>query len=118
MARERGVEDFIAVEIAPMAEEYHLAFDARPVLLYKDSLYHYDLDLTREIERAAARVDISCQSQVVRGFGSDATAAKKYGVAGRTACLAFPTRNTHGYEMSHLGAMENCVRTLMSVYRA
>ena len=48
----------------------------------------------------------------MRSFGSDAAVAKRGGMVGRAACIGFPTQNTHGYEMGHLGAMENCVAVL------
>jgi putative aminopeptidase FrvX len=112
LGRSRPIDDLIAVEIAPIAEEYPIAFDARPVLLYKDALYHYDLDLTRSIARVAESHGVALQSQCVRSFGSDAAAAKKGGMVGRAACIGFPTQNTHGFEVGHLGAMENCVRVL------
>ena len=108
----RHIDDLIAIEIAPIAEEYSVAFDARPVLMYKDALYHYDLQLTRALVQVAESCGIALQSQCTRSFGSDAAVAKKSGAVGRAACIAFPTQNTHGYEMGHLGAMENCVRVL------
>lgn len=112
LSRTRAVDDLIAIEVAPIAEEYSIAFDARPVLLYKDALYHYDLGLTRALARAADAFDLDVQSQCVRSFGSDAAVATKSGMVARAACLAFPTQNTHGFEIGHLGAMENCVRLL------
>ena len=108
----RPVDDLIAIEIAPIAEEYPVAFDARPVLMYKDALYHYDLNLTRALAQTADSCGIAMQSQCVRSFGSDAAVAKRWGAIGRGACIAFPTQNTHGFEMGHLGAMQNCVRVL------
>lgn len=36
----------------------------------------------------------------------------KFGHVARTACLAFPTQNTHGYEIAHLGAIANCIDLL------
>jgi len=112
LSHSRAIDDLIAVEIAPLAEEYPIAFDARPVLLFKDALYHYDLNLTRALVRAADSQGIATQAQCVRSFGSDAAIAKKSGLVGRAACLGFPTQNTHGFEIGHLGAMENCVRIL------
>jgi putative aminopeptidase FrvX len=117
LSHSRPVDDLIAIEVAPIAEEYPVAFDARPVMLYKDALYHYDLGLTRDLVRAAAETGILLQSQCVRSFGSDAAVAKKSGLVGRAACIAFPTQNTHGFEMGHLGAMENCVRVLRAYLR-
>jgi putative aminopeptidase FrvX len=82
--------------------------------MYKDALYHYDLGLTRAIARAAESQGVPLQSQCVRSFGSDSAVAKKGGMVGRAACIGFPTQNTHGFEIGHLGAMENCVRALVA----
>lgn len=112
LARSRPLDALVAVEIAPIAEEYPIAFDARPVVFYKDAVYHYDLGLTRDIARTAEANGIRLQGQCVRSFGSDASAAKKGGAVARAACIGFPTQNTHGFEIGHLGAMENCVRAL------
>lgn len=112
LSHSRAIDDLIAVEVAPIAEEYPVAFDARPVLLFKDALYHYDLSLTRAIVRASDSRGIATQAQCVRSFGSDAAMAKRNGMVGRAACIGFPTQNTHGFEIGHLGAMENCVRIL------
>ncbi len=117
LGHSQPIGDLIAVEVAPIAEEYPVGFDARPVLLYKDALYHYDLALTRAVARAAQDRGLQVQSQCVRSFGSDAAVAKRGGMVGRAACIGFPTQNTHGYEMGHLGAMENCV-TVLEAYLA
>ena len=37
------------------------------------------------------------------------------GLNGRAACLCYPTENTHGYEITTLSALENCV-TLLAEY--
>lgn len=103
----------IAVEIAPVAPEYPIEMSAAPVLLYKDATLQYHKGLS---DRLAGICDAACgghQRMLVRSFGSDASAVAKYGFAGRAACIAFPTQNTHGYELAHLGAMENCVLALV-----
>jgi len=117
LGHSRTIDDLIAIEVAPIAEEYSTVFDAQPVMMYKDALYHYDLGLTRALVRAAESRGIAVQSQCVRSFGSDAAVAKKSGRVARAACVAFPTQNTHGFEIGHLGAMENCVR-LLAAYLA
>ena len=35
------------------------------------------------------------------------------GLVGRPACLCFATENTHGYEVTPLAALENCVKVLL-----
>ncbi|OGV64144.1 MAG: hypothetical protein A3K19_01015 [Lentisphaerae bacterium RIFOXYB12_FULL_65_16] len=112
MAQHLDPLDFIAVEVAPIAEEYPIAMDKRPVVYFKDAVYHYSPDLCRELIAAGGRVGVECQPSVVRSFGSDASGALKAGLNGRSACLGFPTENTHGFEIGHLGAMEACVRLL------
>jgi len=84
------------------------------VVFYKDALYHYSLDLSRELVEAASGLGIECQRQVVRAFGSEASASLKAGLIGRGACIGFPTQNTHGYEMAPLSAMAACVKVLHS----
>lgn len=39
----------------------------------------------------------------------------KQGHVPRAACLGFPTQNTHGFEIAHLDAIENCARILEEV---
>ena len=49
---------------------------------------------------------------VLSSFGSDATAALSQGLIAHTACLAFATENTHGFEIAHLGGIAACVDVL------
>jgi len=49
---------------------------------------------------------------IARIPGRDASIAMKFGHVARAACLGFPTENTHGYEIAHLGAIANCIRLL------
>jgi putative aminopeptidase FrvX len=50
------------------------------------------------------------QRQVVRSFGSDTAGATRAGNLAMSACLAFPTENSHGFEVAHLGGIANCAR--------
>ncbi|MBT3378948.1 MAG: M42 family peptidase [Lentisphaerae bacterium] len=114
LSRQLNPHDLIAVEVAPIAEEYPITMSSAPVLLFKDAIYHYSTPLTHELLDAGQRVGLSCQTAVVRSFGSDASISTKAGLVGRAACLCFPTENTHGYEITMLPALENCVRLLAS----
>ena len=49
---------------------------------------------------------------VLSGFGSDASSALNIGMIARTACLAFATENTHGFEIAHLDGIAACVDVL------
>jgi putative aminopeptidase FrvX len=106
------LEALIALEICPLADEYPVESGVAPVLLSQDNYGVYDEILNAEIRQAAKKVDIPLQLAVLDGFGSDASIAMKFGHVARAACLSFPTQNTHGYEIAHLGAIGNCIEVL------
>lgn len=110
------VETMIAVEVAPVAPEYEIAMSPAPVVLFKDRFYY-----TRSIcERLCALADeagYGHQRAILRTFGSDASIAHQAGAVGKAACIAFPTENTHGYEMAQFEAIANCGR-LLAAYLA
>lgn len=106
------LESLIALEICPLADEYPIESGAAPVLLSQDNYGVYDELLNAEIRTAASKVKIPLQLAVIDGFGSDASIAMKFGHVSRGACLSFPTQNTHGYEIAHLGAISNCIEIL------
>ena len=109
------LDALIALEICPLAEEYPIIEGEIPVLLSQDSYGIYDEGLNLEIQEAAAKqLNLPIQFAAISGFGSDASIAMKFGHVARAACLGFPTQNTHGYEIAHLGAIANCIRVLMS----
>ena len=60
----------------------------------------------------AGRLGVPLQLATIDGFGSDGSIAMKFGHVARAACLGFPTENTHGYEITHLGAIANCIHLL------
>lgn len=109
------VDALIALEICPIAPEYSIEDGVNPVLLAEDSHGLYDETLNGCIRHAAKELDIRMQLAVVCGFGSDGSNAMKYGHVPRAACLGFPTQNTHGYEITHLGAVQNCAAILEEV---
>lgn len=106
------LDALIALEICPLADEYPVESGIAPVLLSQDNYGVYDELLNAEIRTAAAKAEVPLQLAVIDGFGSDASIAMKFGHVSRGACLSFPTQNTHGYEISHLGAIANCIEIL------
>jgi len=106
------LDALIALEICPLSEEYPIKDGDSPVLLSQDAYGIYDETLNMQICRSAKELDIPVQLAILNGFGSDASIAMKFGHVGRAACLAFPTQNTHGYEIAHLGAIANCINLL------
>jgi putative aminopeptidase FrvX len=102
----------IALEICPLAREYPIQDGDMPVLLAEDSYGLYDDDLNQQISRAASQRQIPIQIAAIQGFGSDGSIAMKFGHVAKAACLGFPTQNTHGYEIAHLGAIAHCIEIL------
>ncbi len=111
-SREHRLDALIALEICPLAPEYPLCDGSAPVLLSQDGYGLYDEDLNAALRAAAERRGIAIQMATISGFGSDASVAMKGGHVGCAACLGFPTQNTHGYEIAHLGAIANCIEVL------
>lgn len=108
------LEALIALEICPLSQEYPIADGEAPVLLSQDGYGIYDETLNNTIRTVAKRLQIPLQLAVISGFGSDASIAMKFGHVACAACLSFPTQNTHGYEIAHLGAIANCTRLLQA----
>ena len=88
-----------------------------PILVHKDALVHYDRKLTRELESAANRAEVTVQHAVFGGFGSDGSELMRADIP--SAMIAFPTRYTHTpFEMSDLGDIEGVVEILEAFVRA
>ena len=68
--------------------------------------------LGRELAGAGEAAGLTVRHAVVSSFGSDASSVMRAGTVARTACLAFPTENTHGFEIAHLDGIANCVTLL------
>ncbi|NER81973.1 MAG: M42 family metallopeptidase [Leptolyngbya sp. SIO1D8] len=106
------LEALIALEICPLSEEYPITDGLAPVLLSQDKYGLYDEELNRQIAWAASERQIPLQRAILSQFGSDGSIAMAFGHVPRAACLSFPTHNTHGYEIAHLGAIAHCIDIL------
>jgi putative aminopeptidase FrvX len=115
--QQRSLSALIALEIAPIAPEYPIMPGPVPVLLAQDAYGLYDDELNRSLQAAADRLTIPVQFAAISGFGSDGSITMKFGHVPRAACLAFPTQNTHGYEIAHLGAIARCTDILAEFLR-
>lgn len=111
------VDAIIALEIAPLSSEYDVVDGASPVIYAQDGFGVYHDGLNDRIAAAAKQVGVTLQRSVVNDFGSDASIVMKNGHAPRGACLAFPTHNTHGYEIASLAAIANCIAVLEQLCR-
>jgi putative aminopeptidase FrvX len=106
------LEALIALEICPLSTEYPIQAGEAPVLLSQDAYGLYDEGLNWDLRYAATRHNLPIQLAMISGFGSDGSIAMKFGHVARAACLSFPTHNTHGYEIAHLGAIAHCADIL------
>ena len=82
------------------------------MLIVADSYGPLHDALGRELSDAAVASGLAMRHAVVSNFGSDASSVLRAGNVGRSACLAFATENTHGFEIAHLDGISNCVRVL------
>ncbi|MBD0264765.1 MAG: M42 family peptidase [Tolypothrix sp. Co-bin9] len=113
-SQNQQLDAMIALEICPLSKEYPIKDGESPVILSQDAYGIYDEMLNGQLRHCAKQLDMPVQLATISGFGSDASIAMKFGHVGRAACLAFPTQNTHGYEIAHLGAIANCIDLLQA----
>ncbi len=106
------LDALIALEICPLSEEYPIEAGDAPVLLSQDKYGLYDEALNQQLHQAAQTSECPIQQAIITGFGSDASIAMTFGHVPKAACLSFPTQNTHGYEIAHLGAISHCIDIL------
>lgn len=106
------LDALIALEICPLSDEYPIEPGEAPVLLSQDKYGLYDESLNQQLIQAAHTRQAPIQQAIISGFGSDASIAMTFGHVPRAACLSFPTHNTHGFEIAHLGAIAHCIDIL------
>lgn len=111
-SQRRKLDALIALEICPLSLEYPIQEGPMPILLTQDKYGLYDEALNKQIRQAAIAKNISLQLATINGFGSDGSIAMQFGHVPKAACLSFPTQNTHGFEIAHLGAIANCTEIL------
>lgn len=113
-SQQQRLDALIALEICPLSPEYPIESGVAPVILSQDSYGIYDEGLNGQLREVAEKLDMPVQLAILSQFGSDASIAMKFGHVARAACLAFPTQNTHGFEIASLGAIANCIQILHS----
>lgn len=111
------VETMLALEIGPVAPEYGLELDGRPIIWYSDSTLTYTKSFCDELAALCTRLGFGCQRAVYGHAGSDASCARAAGQVGRVACLAFPGTNTHGFEIAPVQGLLNLYATLLAYLR-
>jgi len=109
-----AIDRLIALEICPLSSEYPIHAGDSPVLVTRDSYGLYDDRLTQDLKQAAESAEVDVQLTTLERFGSDASIAMKFGHIAQGACLGFPAHNSHGYEITHLGAIVGCMEVLQA----
>jgi putative aminopeptidase FrvX len=111
------IDTMLALEIGPVAAEYGLKLDARPIIWYRDSTFTYSKRFCDELAALGDRIGTGIQKAVYTHASSDASCARATGEVGRIACLSFPAINTHGFEVAPLQGILNMHRILMAYLR-
>jgi putative aminopeptidase FrvX len=113
-ARTLPGDTYIALEIAPVAEEYDIVAGDAPVLVYKDGYNVYNEGLLRSLAALAKELEIDIQHAALESYGTNASIARKVAAIGRIAAVAFPCQNTHGFEVAHLDSLTNLTTLLLT----
>ena len=111
-ARRTDAEVLVAVEVVPVAKEYAIEPGPDPVLIRADASGPLDDGIAGELEDAGVAAGLSVRQCAVTRYGSDASKVLATGRIARTACLAFATENTHGFEIAHLDGIASCATVL------
>jgi putative aminopeptidase FrvX len=117
-ARSLPGDALVGLEIAPVADEYGIVNDARPVIIYADTRNVYDEAICVRAAQLASTINIGVQRAVISSYVSDPGTARQTGSAARVGLFAFPAENTHGYEVAHLGGVANLLHLVEAFCRA
>jgi putative aminopeptidase FrvX len=107
----------LALDVGPAEAEYQTTACADPIVAYSDTAVAYDKAIADRLVSLAEELGLTPQRAVLGSYESDASNAKAKGQAPRAALLGLPTLSTHGYEVVHRGALDNCARLLTEYLR-
>lgn len=109
----QDVAEMVAIDTAPQAEGQE-SIETKITIGMKDSAGPFDFHLTHHLLKLAEEQQIAHVRDVFRFYRCDAAAAVEAGNDIRTALLCFGTDATHGYERTHLSAIEGIARLLVA----
>jgi len=111
-ALHEDITEFVGVDIGPVANgQSALEFGA--TIAAKDSSGPFDYHLTHHLLDVCKEHNIPHQRDVFRFYYSDAISAVQAGHDIRHALLTFGTDATHGYERTHMSALNAVTSTLI-----
>ncbi|NGX58495.1 MAG: putative aminopeptidase YsdC [Chlamydiae bacterium] len=102
----------IAIDVGPAEEEYAIDLNENPIVVYQDSFGVYTKSLTDDLLKAGKKARLKPQCATWGNYGSDASAAKRYGQTAKSGLICIPTRNTHGFEIIHKDGIMNVAKLL------
>jgi len=100
-------ETMIALEIGVTGEEFGVANTAEPIIYYSGGTM-YDEGIAKRMTSIARGLGFGVQHATLTG-GTDAGYSHANGLVARGCSVGFATDNSHGYEIGHLGGLENMV---------
>ena len=108
-----GVEDILAVDIAPMGPEQN-SHEKKVSIFAMDSRFPYHDTMTNELRSCAIKGKIDYVMDVFTPhYGSDGDGSILAGYDIRHAAIGPGTANSHGYERTHVDGLKNTYALLM-----
>ena len=111
------VKDMVAVDIAPIGPEQNS--DERKVSIFaKDSRFPYHWGLTSELRETAEAAGVDYVMDIFTPhYGTDCDGSILAGHDIRHAAIGPGTRNSHGYERTHIDALRQTYDLLLAYLR-
>ena len=108
------VKDFLAIDIAPTGKSQES--DEKKVSIFaKDSRFPYHYEMTNELREVAIENKIDyCLDVFTPHYGSDGDGSVMAGYDIRHSCIGFGTRNSHGYERTHIDGINETYKLLLA----
>jgi peptidase M42 family hydrolase len=113
----QDVAEMVAIDTAPQAPGQE-SKESLVTVGIKDSSGPFDYHLTQHLLALARGEGIPHTRDVFRFYRCDAAAAIEAGNDIRTGLVCFGTDATHGYERTHINALEGVARLLTSYMRS
>ena len=107
----------LALDVGPAEAEYATRVDAAPIVAYADAAVVYDTRIADHLCALGRQLGTAPTPAVFSSFESDASQAKASGQSPQAALVCLPTLSTHGYEVIHSRAIDNCADLLAAYLR-
>ncbi len=107
-----GVKDYLALDIACIGPE-QTSSERKVSVFCMDSRFPYNLDMIRELEESAKKAGADYVPDIFTPhYGTDADPALVAGFDIRHGAIGPGVRASHGYERTHIDAMNNTYKVL------